>query len=290
MPAEQPAPTWDEFVAAWELFSTPMICALIAGAMLGFLSVYIFLRRMVFVSAAVTQSAGLGVALAFYLEIHLSIHLEPVVAAAVLSVLAILVLAINPERLRLTREALLGLIFATAGGATVLVGDRIAQEAHDIQSILFGTAVLVSPFDLYAIIGCSALFFLLHVWWFRGLTFTSFDSVAARVQGLPVRALHSFVLLSIGIMVGVSARALGALPVFALSTLPAMAALALGCRLRSAFILATVFGGAAGFLGYALSFFLEFPVGATQTIAAAALVAVGMIVAASRRGLALLRQ
>ena len=103
MPAEQPAPTWDEFVAAWELFSTPMICALIAGAMLGFLSVYIFLRRMVFVSAAVTQSAGLGVALAFYLEIHLSIHLEPVVAAAVLSVLAILVLAINPERCRILR-------------------------------------------------------------------------------------------------------------------------------------------------------------------------------------------
>ena len=68
---------WAQFWGAYELFSDPMLCALIAGGVLGFLSVYVVLRRMVFVSAAVTQSAGLGVALAFFAEIHLGVHVEP---------------------------------------------------------------------------------------------------------------------------------------------------------------------------------------------------------------------
>ncbi len=270
MPPE--SPSWASFIAAWESFRAPMICALIAGSVLGYLSIYVLLRRMVFVSASVTQSAALGVALAFYAEIHLGLQFEPIYGAAALSLLATLVLLIDPQRLHLSREALLGLVFAASGGAAVLVGDRIAQEAHDIRAILFGTAVLVRSFDLQVIAIAGAATMALHLWGYRGLSFASFDPVAARVQGLPVAQLQAFILLTIGLMVGVSARALGALPVFALSTLPAMAAILSGCRLSHCFAVASLIGGAAGFVGYALSFFLDFPVGATQTITAGALV------------------
>ena len=282
MPDQAP-PSWEDFIAAWDLFRDPMICGLVAGGALGFLSVYVFLRRMVFVSAVVTQCAGLGVALAFYAEIQLAIHIEPIFGAAVLALAATLVLLIDAQRLNMTREGFLGIIFALAGGASVLVGDRIAQEAHDIQSILFGTAVLVRPFDLNVIAITATLLLALHLWWFRGLTFASFDTVAARAQGLPVSALQMFVLISIGALVGVSTRALGALPVFAMSTLPAMAALLFGCRLRWAFAVAALFGAASGFCGYALAFFLELPVGATQTAVAGAFVALGLCAHAGRR-------
>ncbi len=274
MPPE--SPSWASFIAAWEIFRAPMLCALIAGSVLGFLSVYVLLRRMVFVSASITHAAALGVALAFYAQIHLGLQLEPIYGAAALSLLATLVLLIDPQRLRLSREALLGLLFAACGGAAVLVGDRIAQEAHDIRAILFGTAVMVRSLDLLLIAGAGAATIVLHLWGYRGLSFASFDPVAARVQGLPVAQLQGFILLTIGLMVGLSARALGALPVFALSTLPAMAAIVSGCRLSHCFVVATVAGGAAGFCGYALAFFLEFPVGATQTVTAVALVLIAL--------------
>ena len=32
----------------------------------------------------------------------------------------------------------------------------------------------------------GALTLLIHLWWFRGLTFASFDRIGATVQGLPV--------------------------------------------------------------------------------------------------------
>ncbi|HEY0095755.1 MAG TPA: metal ABC transporter permease, partial [Archangium sp.] len=201
--------SWAQFWDAYELFRDPMLCALIAGCVLGFLSVYVVLRRMVFVSAAVTQSAGLGVALAFYAEIHLGHHVEPVVGATLLSLLATLLLMMDPTRMRLTRESVLGLAYALTGGAAILVGDRISQEAHDIQGILFGTAVLVERPQLIAVGVVGGVTLFMHLWWFRGLTFASFDRIGAMVQGLPVKLLDAVVMISIGLMVGVSARALG---------------------------------------------------------------------------------
>lgn len=274
---------WETFWGAFELFRDPMLCALIAGCVLGFLSVYVVLRRMVFVSAATTQSAGLGVALAFYSEIHLGHHIEPMVGATVLSLLATLLLMADTSRLRLTRESLLGLAFAFSGGAAVLVGDRIAQEAHDIQSILFGTAVLVTPEQLHTVAAVGALILVLQLWWYRGFTFASFDRVGATVQGLPVRVLDTVLMLSIGVMVGVSARALGALPVFAFSTLSAIAALVLDLRLPWTFLLATLAGGISGVGGYLFAYFYDFPVGGSQTVLASALVGLAVLVRLMRR-------
>jgi zinc transport system permease protein len=87
--------------------------------------------------------------------------------------------------------------------------------------------------------------------------------------------------------VALCTRALGALPVFAFSVLPAMAALALTSRMALVFVLATVLGLVSGVGGYAISFRAELPVGATQTATAAALLAAAIAaraVMARRRG------
>lgn len=267
---------WQEFLAGFELFRDPLLCALIAGGVLGFLSVYVVLRRMVFVSAAVAQSAGLGVALAFFASIHLGVHVEPVLGATAMALAATLLLMTEPTKLKLTRESLLGLAYALAGGAAILIGDRIAQEAHDIQGILFGTAVLVTPEQLHTVTIAGTLVMVLQLWWYRGITFASFDRIGAHVQGLPVRLLDGVLMVSIGVMVGVCARALGALPVFAFSTLSAIAALMLELRLPATFFVATLAGAISGVGGYLFAYFFDFPVGGSQTVLAGVLVAVAM--------------
>jgi zinc transport system permease protein len=274
---------WEQFQASFDLFRDPILCALIAGGVLGFLSVYVVLRRMVFVSAATTHAAGLGVALAFFTEIHLGFEVDPTLGATALSLAATLLLMTDPARMKLTRESMLGLAFAFAGGAAVLVGDRIAQEAHDIQGILFGTAVLVTPQQLAHVTIVGGLIVCVQLWWYRGLTFASFDRIGAAVQGLPVRLLDATVMVSIGVMVGVSARALGSLPVFAFSTLSAIAALILDLRLGWTFLLATLAGCISGVGGYLFAFFYDFPVGGSQTVLSSALVLLAMLISEIRR-------
>ena len=83
-------------------------------------------------------------------------------------------------------------------------------------------------------------------------------------------------------MVGVSARALGALPVFAFSTLSAIAALMLDLRLPWTFLLATLAGALSGLGGYLFAYFYNFPVGGSQTVFAGLLVLVALLARGAR--------
>lgn len=224
---ESGAVTWADFAAGWDIYRDAVYTSAWAGLLLAYLSVFIVLRRMVFLSAAVTQAAGFGVALAFYLSIHAGIDASPNLVAVAASLAVAGLLVVDPARLGLSRELLLALAFLAAAGGAILLGARIAQEAHEIDAILFGDAVLVAPEDYRHVCNVSLAILAWQLWWRRGFVFASFDAQSARVQGLPVRALDAAMMIAIGVAVGVSARALGALPVFALSTLPGAAALLL---------------------------------------------------------------
>jgi len=269
------AATWADFVAGWPIFRDAVVCGIVAGAALGFLGVWVVVRRMVFVAAVLSQAAGLGVALAFWVGMALDLPAEPLVGAVLLSLAATGLFTLRPERLHLSRESVLAAAWVLAGGLAVMIGERITAEAHDINAILFGSAVLVRPVDLALVAGVAAVVVGGALLARRGLLFAAFDPDVARVHGLPVSILDGALWLGVALLVSVATRALGALPVFAFSVLPALAALLL-VPWRWVFPVAALLGGAAGGVGYLLAFFENFPVGASQTAVAGAFVLVAV--------------
>jgi zinc transport system permease protein len=282
-PAHEEQPTWHDFEASWALYRDPVECGVVAGAVLGMLGVFVVLRRAVFVTAAVSQSAALGVALAFLLGIYLGFTPPPVLCAFLLALGATGVLALGRPSTRLPREAIVGLLYVGASALAVLVGDRIAQEAEDITAILFGTAVLVRPQDLLAVLAVSLLVVVALGALYRGLVFAGFDPDGARIQGLPVARIELLLWTLVALEVSVTTRAIGALPVFAFSVLPAMAGLRACNRLSHAVLLAGLCGGVSGGLGYLSAFMLRFPVGAAQACVAALSLLLATLVARLRR-------
>jgi zinc transport system permease protein len=282
-PAHEEHPTWHDFAANWDLYRDPVVCGVVAGAVLGMLGVFVVLRRAVFVTAAVSQSAALGVALAFLLGIYLGVTPPPVLCAFVLALAATGVLAWRSRSTRLPREAIVGLLYVGASALAVLVGDRIAQEAEDITAILFGTAVLVRPEDLLAVLTVSGLVVVALGALYRGLVFAGFDPDGARIQGLPVARIELLLWTLVALEVSVTTRAIGALPVFAFSVLPAMAALRASNRLSHAVLLAGLAGALSGGLGYLSAFMLRFPVGAAEACVAAVLFSLAVVLARLRR-------
>lgn len=279
------APTWADFVAGFQLgiYRDPVLCAALAGLALGMLGVFVVLRRAVFVTAVVSQSAGLGVALAFFVEARHGLALPPALGGLALSLVAVAVLALPGERLRLPPEGLLGFLFVTASALALVVGDRIAAESHDIDSVLFGTAVLVRPQDLYWLGAAAALALGFVATTYRGLVFAGFDPESARVHGLPVRGLETALWGVVAVTVSITTRALGSLPVFAFAVLPALGALAATRRLSVAVLVAGALGAASGALGYALAYFGSLPVGASEAVTCAAAFAACLLVGALRR-------
>lgn len=269
------------FFESWELFKEPALGGAFAGALLGFLGVYVVLKRMVFVSAALSQAAGLGVTLAFYAQIHLGLAAalaSPVVFATLATLLAALLVSADKSALGQRRESLLGFAYLTGGAGALAVGTRIVQEAHDVESILFGSAVAILPESFRLLVVTLALIATLHLWWLRGFLQASFDHDGAAVRGVPVRAIEVVLLASLAVAISVCTRVLGALPVFAFSVLPAMAAVRLCVNVPRALFVAALLGAASGFFGYLAAFLWELPVGAAQTLTAAALVLVAELV------------
>ena len=273
------APSLALFVDSFELFRDPLLVAAVAGAVLGYLGVFVVLRRMIFAAAAISQAAGLGVALAFFAQIHLgaSLALADARVWAVLLALGTTWLVASDHRRVISREGLLALAYLLGGGGALIVGTRISQEAHDIQAILFGTGVLVGPGDVAWVLAVGGAVIFWQLWWRRGFLFASVDPEGARVRGLPVALLDAVLLASVALLVSIATRALGALPVFAFTVLPALAAVAVTSSPAAALGLAAALGATAGVAGYVLAFLWELPVGATQTCLAGAFVALAVL-------------
>jgi len=268
--------TWSAFLAGWELFREPTLAATLAGGLLGLLGVYVVLRRMVFLAAALSQSAGLGVAAAWFAQVQWGVAAtwaSPTVGATLASLAAAGAMMAGRTTLATRRDGVLGWVYLVGAAGTLALGTRIVQEVQDIETILFGSAVAVLPEDLARIAEVALGLGLLHLWLHRGFIQVAIDADGARVRGLPARLLEALLILSLALAVSVCTRILGALPVFAFTVLPAMAALAVAPNVAWALVLAAVLGSASGFAGYVLAFAWQLPVGASQTLVAALAVA-----------------
>jgi zinc transport system permease protein len=247
----------------------------------------------VFLSAALSQAAGLGVTLSFFITSmvgYASPAWSPTPVATVLTVLAALGVMGGRTQRGSRRDSILGLIFLLGSAGTLALGTRIVQQIQDIQTILFGSAVAVMPDQYQMVAVMTGILLVLHLWWMSGFIESSFDREGARVRGLPVRVLDLVLLLSIAVSISVCTRVLGALPVFVFSVLPALAAVRVSANVQRALAWAAFFGAASGLGGYLLAFYYRLPVGASQTLFAAGFVGItelwGTISDAIRRSLA----
>jgi len=276
---------WNDFLAAREIWREPLVASLIAGALCGFLGVYVVLRRTVFVSAALTQLSTLGLIAALILEESLGVEVEhtgvQLAVALAFSVVGALVLGMALQGRKLPGETGVGMSYVLAGALVVLGGNRLVHAAHDLNAMVFGNAVAVPVADLIALTTVALVCAVVHLLFAKELVFVSFDAETAAALGFDTRLWNGLLFLTLGLAIPVAARTMGALPVFAFLTIPAAAALLLARRLRAAFVIATLIGLVAASGGYVLSWFWQLPTGATMVVLAGAFVIPGALL---RRG------
>jgi zinc/manganese transport system permease protein len=95
----------------------------------------------------------------------------------------------------------------------------------------------------------------------RPLLFASVDESVARASGVPTRALGLAFLLVLGLAVAATAQITGVLLVFALLVAPAATAQLLTARIGLSLALTVVLAVLITWLGLALAYFFNYPVG-----------------------------
>jgi zinc transport system permease protein len=272
-----------ETLSFWDarfLWQEPMLAAVIGGGVLGYLGFFVLLRRIAFMSAALSQVSGLGVAVAFLVGSYAGIspHDEapfwasPGIYAFLFASIGAAVMTLPARSRRVTPESVVALAYLASSAfvMVVLSSPRIAQEAHEVGDLLFGNAVVVKHEHLVQLAIAAGVTLVLHGLFFKEFLFSSFDPDTARVSGVPVKRIELLLQLSLALCIAVATRAIGALPVFSFLVLPAGAALLFSERLKVVLALSVGIGVVCAALGYYLSWTLSLPTGSVMVALAAA--------------------
>lgn len=279
-----------DFFDAWDLYADPALASMAAGAMLGVVGVYIVMRNLVFLTAAASQVASLGVVLSSVIPAltlgAVGVALDPffgspLLGAFVLSGAATLWVATGRNVGAHTRDAALGTVFVIGSAGTLALGSSgylNGTDLHDVRALLLGNAVAVVPEAARLLYWTAAFVLAGHLFAFRGFREVTVDRIGAQVRGIPVRRLEFVLWLSIALAIAVSTRVLGALPTFAYAVIPAWGGMRVAANQQGAMLVAGVLGATAGFGGYVLAFVWGLSPEAVQPLLAVALVG-GLVLA-----------
>lgn len=262
------------FWEALPILQSGIIASIMVSLLAGYLGIYVILKRIVFVSAALSQISSLGIAF-FFLGSALmgssasagSLHDQagilngPLLSSLFFGCVTASVLAVQVGEKKLTRESILGIGYALPAGLVFLILDKLAAETHDIENILFGNVIFVPERHLVLLAGTLVVVFTIHLLLYKRFVYISFDPETAQATGSNVRLLNQLLFVTLAFTISVSIAAIGALPVFAFLVIPAASALMLTDRLKIAFSLSIVFGVLSAAIGFYLSFVYSLPTG-----------------------------
>jgi zinc/manganese transport system permease protein len=129
------------------------------------------------------------------------------------------------------------------------------------ESLLFGSFLGITSAQLLglALVAAAALATLALAG--RPLLFASIDESVARARGVPARALSLGFLLLLGLAVAETAQITGALLVFALLVAPPATAQLITPRVGVGLALSVILGVLITWVGLALAYFYDYPVG-----------------------------
>jgi zinc transport system permease protein len=169
------------------------------------------------------------------------------------------------RRTGLTADVATGVFFAVSFAAGILfLGLRPAHSPPvNVEGLLFGSLLAVSPEALKLILAVALLVALVLAWIGPRLAYATFDPELAALSGVPVAELEYALLAMTALVVVVGVKTVGVVLVSAFVVVPAATANLLGRSLGSIAVLAVGFSAAGTAFGLFASYHLNVATGAT---------------------------
>jgi zinc transport system permease protein len=243
------------------LFREALYGTLLIGLTCAVLGVYVVLRRIVFVGAALAELSSMGIALGLWLSGFAwasSIATHPLLLSVVVTLAGVLFFALGGGRSRVPPDAVIGVVYAAAGALGILlIAGAVAGEAHDI--FLHGNILGITRGDTVALLAVCVPVLLTHAVFYKEFLFVSFDPQTAATLGYRVRAWNLLLYFSIGIVIAFAMQFAGVMLVFSFLVLPAVTGLLLSRTMRGTFGWAALSALLAGVTGFVLSIPFDLP-------------------------------
>jgi len=269
-----------------DFFSEPlsqafMVHALVAGTIVGGLcalvGVFVVQRGLAFIGDGLAHAAFGGIALGLLIEVAVE---NATLVALPFTVLIALGIAYVLRRGHVRGDVAVGVFFSVSLALGVLFLGLRPPEAPpvNIESVLFGSILAISPDDLWLVGGvAAATVIMLGLTWSR-LAYMTFDPELAALSGVPVASLEYMLLALVAVVIVVSVETVGIALVSSFIVIPAATASMVGRTLTRVALISTALGVGGAAVGLLASYHLNVASGATIILTLGLLFAVGLAV------------
>jgi ABC-type Mn2+/Zn2+ transport system permease subunit len=272
----------------WDLVLHPMTlgfmqralaASVLVGALTALVGAFVVLKGLAFIGDAISHAAFPGIVIAFMLK--LPIYPGAIVAALLTAVGVGWV----SRRAALRLDTSIGVLFAGAFAAGVLLISTIKGYVGDLMSFLFGNVLAVSVSDLVIVGVLSLLVVGALAATYKELLFATFDPLGAQAAGYPVGLLEYGLLVLVALAIAVSIQVVGIILVVAMLVTPAATAQLLTRRFSSLLLLAVGLSVVESVVGLFLSFWFNWASGATIVLVETAVFGLALLLSPGRGAL-----
>ncbi len=241
----------------------PFLACLVLSVNHVYLGIHVIARKVIFVDLALAQIAALGATYA------LTLGYDPNHDAFRISLFSLAFTFVGAgafavarmRKERVPQEALIGIIYAAASAAAILILSKSATGGEELKHMLVGDVLLVSPREvlnmalLYGSIG------IFHTIFSRKFLAISIDPETAEASGIRIRFWDILFYMSFGVVITKSVAIVGVLLVFSYLVVPAVVAQMWSDTIRGRLLLGWVIAILASTFGIFWSFYSDYPTG-----------------------------
>ncbi len=216
---------WQDALPFTRFFPEAVLCGTVMAAVCSAFGAFVVLKRIVFISIALSEAATCGLALA------LVCHFSPLAGSALVTGAVVFMLTLPEKRQHLPKDVVLGTVFLLASSVSILLVAQSGFGLEEIKAMLYGDLIVSSPHDRWVLLltGVPALGILLL--FLRPVLYTFLDREAAAVMGIRCWFWEGLFFFLLGVVVSGASKSGGALLVFCLLVVVPATALLLARRL-----------------------------------------------------------
>jgi len=244
-------------ILSYEFMQNAILAGILASIVCGVIGPFIVARRMVFISGGLSHTAFGGLGIAYWLGIN------PLYGATLFVMLAATLLGFLDENKTDKSDLFIGILWAVGVAIGIVFIHMTPGYAPDLITFLFGNILTVPRFDIFISLILVLIVTLSVLIFFKGLVSITLDEEYAKARKLPVKALNIGLLLLIALSIVTLIQVVGIILVIALLTIPVAIASELSINFKQIMINSILLGILICLVGLFVSYFIEFPSGAS---------------------------
>jgi zinc/manganese transport system permease protein len=241
----------------------PFLACLVLSINHVYLGIHVIARKVIFVDLALAQIAALGATYA------LTLGYDPLGDSLKVSLFSLAFTFVGAgafaiarmRKERVPQEAFIGIIYAAASAAAILILSKSATGGEELKHMLVGDVLLVTmPQVLEMAIGYGCIGFF-HVIFRKKFLAISLDPEGAEAAGINVRLWDILFYMSFGLVITKSVAIVGVLLVFSYLVVPAVIAQMWADSVRGRLLFGWLVAILASTFGILWSFRSDYPTG-----------------------------